>query len=169
MTAQPPSQTVVCDACVLINLLIAGQDSLLRNLKGYSFVAVTAVILEVKKEKQAKELQSWLERGLITEVPLMKDKERELMPVFSQDLDDGEAASLALACGRDWWWATDERGIAQQLSAQHLGPGRILSTARIILEGIRQELLTVPEADAIKARLEKHKFRMDFGSFGDLG
>ena len=136
MTAQPRQQTVVCDACVLINLLIAGQDKLLRGLKGYSFVATTAVIREVQKEKLARDLTAWCERKLVTEVPLIQDRERELLPVFSKDLDEGEASSLALAVGRGWLWATDESGIAP-ICRQYLGPEQTLGTVWLVREGIR--------------------------------
>lgn len=168
MTAQPQPQTVVCDACVLINLLIAGQDGLLRNLKGYRFVATTVVIHEVQDEKQARDLKGWLERGVVTEVPLMQDKERGLLTVLSKDLDDGEANSLALAAGRGYLWATDESGIAQHLSCQYLGPNRILSTIWLLKEGIRQGLLDVEGADAVLKKLKKNRFRANIESFAEL-
>jgi hypothetical protein len=42
------------------------------------------------------------------------------------------------------------------------------NTPGIPLKAIRQRVLTVQEADAIKAELEKNRFRMNFNSFRDL-
>ena len=45
---------------------------------------------------------------------------------------------------------------------------RILNTPGILLLAIRAGLLSVDEADGLKARLETHRYRMKFDAFRDV-
>lgn len=56
----------------------------------------------------------------------------------------------------------------QREAVQALGAGRIVNTAGLIVMAIRANLMTVEEADHAKAILERHRFRMPFGSFRDV-
>jgi len=51
---------------------------------------------------------------------------------------------------------------------EQLGATRLLTTPAILLRCIRAGVLTVADADAIKAELERHRFRMAFTSFAHL-
>ncbi len=79
----------------------------------------------------------------------------------------GEAACLAAAEYRRWLFACDERRRVRRIAVERVGEGRILTTAGILVRAIRSEIITVPEADALKAALERSRFRMDFESFSD--
>ena len=48
---------------------------------------------------------------------------------------------------------------------QHLGKGYLLNTPGILIEAIREGMLTVSRADAIKNTLAQNRFVMPFASF----
>ena len=54
------------------------------------------------------------------------------------------------------------------MARERIGEGRILNTPGILLLAIRAGLLSVDEADVLKARLETHRYRMKFDSFRDV-
>ena len=80
----------------------------------------------------------------------------------------GEAACLSMAEQRGWLVAVDERGRFLRMARERIGEGRILNTPGILLLAIRAGLLSVDEADGLKARLETHRYRMKFDSFRDV-
>jgi predicted nucleic acid-binding protein len=80
----------------------------------------------------------------------------------------GEAACVAMADTRGWAVGCDERRGFLRHARERLGEGRILNTPGILLLAIRQGLISVEEADEIKGILEKHRFKMRFGSFRDV-
>jgi hypothetical protein len=49
-----------------------------------------------------------------------------------------------------------------------LGEGRLVTTAGLFVLAIRAGILTVEEADQMKAVLEQRRFRMTFASFRDV-
>jgi len=49
-----------------------------------------------------------------------------------------------------------------------LGTDRLINTPGLLLLSIRAGLITIEEADAMKALLEQRRFRMKFASFRDL-
>jgi hypothetical protein len=57
---------------------------------------------------------------------------------------------------------------ARREAAVRLGVGKILTTPGLLLVAIRDGLLTVDEADAMKAALEARRFTMLFRSFCEL-
>ena len=79
-----------------------------------------------------------------------------------------EAVAFAVAEHRDWLIATDEGRRTRRMIIEQLGAKRLLTTPAILLSCIRAGVLTVADADAIKAELERHRFRMAFGSFREL-
>jgi hypothetical protein len=49
-----------------------------------------------------------------------------------------------------------------------LGLGRVVNTPGLLLMAIKAGRMSVTEADQVKAVLEANRFKMKFGSFGDL-
>ena len=80
----------------------------------------------------------------------------------------GEAACLSMAEQRGWLVAVDERGRFLRMARERIGEDRILNTPGILLLAIHTGLLSVDEADVLKARLETHRYRMKFDSFRDV-
>ncbi len=168
MRRRPAVETVVCDACVLINLIMVRRLSLLNRLKGLRFVVAPEARAEVTRSRQIKELEKAFSKRWLREVPLIREGEAELKARLSRDLDEGESASLALASGRGWMLASDEAGILVSMSEKELGKDRQIGTVWLLREAIHQGLLGVEEADSIKAELERCQFAMTFRSFSEL-
>ncbi len=79
----------------------------------------------------------------------------------------GEAACLAAAECRNWLFACDELRRVRRIAVERIGEGRVLTTAGILIRAVRTKIITIPEADALRAVLERNRFRMDFESFAD--
>ncbi len=77
-------------------------------------------------------------------------------------------ASLALAVGKDWYLACDEKRVFRRKALELLGEDRLLTTPGIIVLCIKQGLLSVEQADEMKAILDSKRFRMTFESFRDV-
>jgi predicted nucleic acid-binding protein len=86
---------------------------------------------------------------------------------ISRVVDRGEAASLAWAIIEKAAIACDDRRARREAIAR-LGEGQILTTPGLLLAAIRDGLLSIELADAMKVTLEARRFRMPFGSFKEL-
>ena len=85
-------------------------------------------------------------------------------------MGDGEAACLAIATCRRWIMACDEEKnklISREIQYE-LGKGYLLNTPGILLKAIREGILTVSQADAIKCSLAQNQYVMSFASFQNL-
>jgi predicted nucleic acid-binding protein len=80
----------------------------------------------------------------------------------------GEAACLALAKTTGSYIASDEKKRFRRCAVDLIGAGRILRTESLLLEAIRQGLITVKAADRLKKKLEESRYSMPFASFADL-
>jgi predicted nucleic acid-binding protein len=164
----PPPREVVIDATVLINLCHAERLDLLGALSEFAFVVPPEVIAEVIDPTQRQRLQSALECGDLREEALTDPAELAAYAALRRMMGTGEAACLALAEHRGWLLAGDEKRRFRREALSRLGEGRLVTTAGLLLLGIRAGLLSVEEADAVKEVLEQHRFRMVFGSFREL-
>lgn len=161
-------RTVVVDASVLINLIHVNRLDLLGNLEGFEFVTPDQAIEDVKYPEQAATLhdalaQAWLRREESTDTA-----EISVYADLSRVMGRGEAACLAMAEHRGWMVACDEGGRFLREARARLGPERLLNTTGVLVLAIRRGPLTVKGADVIKEALERRRFKMTLGSFGDL-
>ena len=156
------------DANVLINLIHVDALAMVASLQDYEFVIVDAVIAEITDPQQAAVLQTafaqnYLQRESLTELDALA-----LFAQLVQVMGRGEAASLALAGGKDWYLACDEKRVFRRKAIEILGEDRLITTPGIIVLCIRQGLITIDEADRLKAILETKRFKMTFGSFREV-
>jgi predicted nucleic acid-binding protein len=159
---------VATDACILINLLRVHRLDLLGAVPPYVFFAPAEVLQEITYPDQQTELKAALDHGWIRETRLEAILELQIFARANEQLGGGESACIALVEARNWILGTDDsKGIKWKkvISA----PGiRVLNTPGLLLLAIRLNVLTVEQADQIKATLEGHRFRMGFNSFQDL-
>lgn len=81
----------------------------------------------------------------------------------------GEAACITLASAHGWLIASDERHRAFRRALDELlGRERLLNTPGLLLLSIQRGLLSIEDADTIKALLEQRRFKMKFQSFREL-
>jgi predicted nucleic acid-binding protein len=159
--------TVVVDTNVLINLLQVNRLDLLAQIPEYVFVVPEDVVKEVTYPDQARCLKAAVARGDVRRDTVESD-ERSDYAELCQTVGKGEAACLAIAKARGWLVATDEVGRVRRWSRENLGQGRMINTPGLLVLAINNGVLTVEEADQIKAALERRRFRMTFASFKDV-
>ncbi len=84
-------------------------------------------------------------------------------------IHEGEAPVLALSINRKWKVAIDERA-GREIIKREIGEEYIIQTKDLLLEAIKEQIITVEAADQMKSELEnRHCFRMEgFESFRDL-
>lgn len=158
---------IIADASVLINLIHIQRLPLLDSLP-FSWYVPDAVVAEVTFPDQAAELAAALDSGLITLDSCTEPSELAIYAELRQRLGRGESACLAIAEARGWIVACDEGRAFANEASRRVGESQILNTPGILLLGIRAGVLSVDEADQAKALLETRRYRMTFGSFGEL-
>jgi predicted nucleic acid-binding protein len=160
-------RVVVADAGVLINLIHVGALELLGRLVRFEFVVIEHVVREITHPDQAAALAEAVRQGWIRRESLDRPEGLEAFADLLRVIDRGEAASLAWAVIEGAAIACDDRRACREATAR-LGAGNILTTPGLLLAAIRDGLLTVDEADAVKTTLEARRFTMPFRSFREL-
>ena len=168
MSPSRRKRIVVTDANVLINLIHVRRLGLLGALSDYEFVVPPEVEAEVKTPKHAKALAQAFAKNHMQRQSFTTTNELQLYAEHAKVLGKGESACLAMAEKHGLYLASDERRKFQRLCEARLGKGRLVNTPGIYVLAIRDHLLTVREADTDKRTLEKHRFKMNFSSFGEL-
>ena len=131
---------VVFDASVLINLLASQRaEDIIRSL-GVPACICPAVLEEtmyVRSEVAGEpprqvRIDQFLEAGVLEEVDLNDDKERELYIEYSMGLDDGEAMTIALAENRCLAVATDDKKARRFAQRDGSSVASVISTPMLI-------------------------------------
>ncbi len=160
---------VVIDTSTLINFLRIGRVDLLAGLAAYRFIVTDHVRDEVTRIYPAQ--LSFLERALHAghlQVMSVDSTDPLFLKLARQNLGSGECAAIAAACGLSVPLAIDDRRARKRAVAHDPGLA-LMDTASLMVAAIHAGLLTIPEADAIKADWEaNHRFRLRFPTFGDL-
>lgn len=163
----------VIETSTLINFLRIGRVDLLANLSAYRFLVPDNVQAEVLTNYpvQYANLDLALRAGQLQVIPLTDPAEVAVYVAMQKlrVLGDGECAAIALAQVRGLPLAMDD-GPARKKTAAHYPTVRLLDTVGLVVEAIRAGLLSVADADAIKADWDKnHKFKKpSFASFAEL-
>ena len=170
MTASS-STIVVTDASVLVNFLRINRLDLIADLP-LRFTLTDHVADEVSDRypDQRERLASALHAGILSEIAVTSPVELSLFGSLSASgrLGAGECAAIAVAVHRNHTLAIDDRRAITQARRTDQTV-RIVTTQDLIVSMIRENLLTVPEADGIKHEWEtKHRFRLKLESFQDL-
>jgi predicted nucleic acid-binding protein len=167
----PPQNTisvVITDASVIINLCHTAHIFLLGKTTTFEFVVTDEVIAEVTEPDQQRTLTEALAASALRRESILSSEELATFADLTQILGTGEAACLAVAEHRKWLVACDEKRVFLREARKRLGPDRILNTAGLYVHWIQAGILSVAEADAAKAILESHRFKLAFGSFRDV-
>lgn len=164
-----PPRVVATDTSVLVNLIHVGRLDILASLAPWTFVVPDQVDREVTYPDQARVLAEAIERGFLHRESITDPRELDrYVELLGARIGRGEASCLVMALERRWTIASDERGRFLRLVRERLGEGRLVNTPGLLVLAIRRGVLTVDEADRIKAMLEAKRFRMTFRSFRDL-
>ena len=168
MEADTATVVVITDANILINFSHIGQLPLLGALDRYRFQVPADVVAEILDDEQRDAVAKAIVAGYLEEVVVDTVHAVALFAELRDVMGRGEAACLALAVTTGSCVASDEKKRFRRRAVELLGEDRILRTELLLLEAIRQGLVTVPEADNFKTMLEAHRYSMTFRSFEDL-
>jgi predicted nucleic acid-binding protein len=168
MPTAPSETVIVTDANILINLIHVARLDLLGTLPAFRFVVPDHVAVEIRIPEQRQQFQAALTRHDLHQESLTAPEELALYAELHRVMGQGEAACLAMAESRGWMVASDERRRFRREVLSRLGEGRLVTTPGLLVLAIRAGCLSVEEADQMKAVLERHRFRMTFGSFRDV-
>ena len=163
-----PRRTIVADANVLINLMHVNRLDLCSCLPGCTFVVPDHVRDEITDKGQRVALDDAVTRGIFHIEAIKAIDTISLFAELTTYVGRGEAACLALAVERSWIIASDEKRRFRREAENRIGSGRIIGTRDLYVLAIQAGLITVEEADADKATLERRRFKMDFKSFQEL-
>ena len=167
--AAPAKPLDVCvDACVLINLAIVARVDLLAQIQDMVFHVPQEVLKEITLAEQIEQVEATVASGGLEMARIEAVEELQSFAEYVGQFGKGESACLAIATCRNWVIATDEtkdKRLSREISARGI---QVINTPGILLKAIRDGALTIEDADAIKAELEKTRFRMTFDSFRDL-
>jgi len=130
------------DACCLLNLVAAGRILHENSTKfGFSLyvpkvVAKESIYILQPDDDQSDQLvrkevnmDDYVHRNLVSYCDVEGSYESELYVQFAVQLDDGEAACIAIAKSRSWAIASDDR-VARRLATAHSVP--VLGTPEIV-------------------------------------
>ena len=165
----PLREQVATDTCVALNFANVDRVGLLALHPLWRFVLPQPVVEELRQPIPRLRILRAVATGGLEVVAILEPAAYETFGMLCNVMDRGEAAVLVLALHRGWHAATDEGGKTRRMIVERLGgTHRLLTTVDILLGCIRRGVLTVEQADGIKAELEQHRFRMSFASFRDL-
>ena len=161
---------VIADANILINFIKIGRLPLLQELRNYAFRLPEEVYREISYPEQRTELDRVLVEGWIEKIQITALDELSAYAEYRRQMDNGEAACLAVAVSRRWIIACDEqkKRVIHREVRDKLGSGYLLNTPGILVKAIREGHLTWEEADQIKEDLAQNRFTMKITSFREF-
>lgn len=163
--------TVITDTSVLINFLVIDKVGLLASLPGTQFVITDHVKSEVTAHysQQLQRLECCLSNQQLLEISVVDPVEVSVFATLTKTgLGIGECSAIAVAQHRGHALAIDDKTARKRVAALYPAIA-VLTTESLVVELIKSNLLTVTDADAIKAEWEQnHQFRLPFGSFSEL-
>jgi len=159
---------VVTDANVIINLMHVSRLEICGRLPGHAFVVPEHVYAEITNPSQRALLDAAVEGGVFRIEALVEISALELFAELRTRVGRGEASCLAMAAERGWLIASDEKKRFRREAEARIGKERILGTVELFVLAIQAQILTVEDADADKAVLERNRFKMPFESFREL-
>ena len=162
----------IIDASVLVNFLKIDRIDLLARHPAYRFIVVDLVRNEVTKRGQAARLEAALQSGdLSPDGPPETIDVAELATFAAMTalkIGIGDKAVIAAAKVRCLALAMDDKD-AWKLGAAFCSGIPREDTVSIMVSLIKAGVLTIAEADAIKADWElNHRFRLKFASFSEV-
>lgn len=149
-------EILLLDACVAINMAAADCSETLSLALGLTFVMAEQAAYETGDvaEEERIVVRSYERREPFrARVLELSESETALYVVLARDIDDGEAASIAIAATRRLPIVTDDRKARRV--AERAGISSILSTADILRAYEIKASLSNSEIKAILLRIEQ--------------
>lgn len=167
MTSRP-LRGVVADTNVLINLMHVERLDLCAKLPGLELIVPEHVRKEVLIPEHRAALDAAVSGGVFRVDSITEPEDIALFAELTVRLGRGEVACLVLAIRNGWTVASDEKRRFRREATSRIGADRIIGTADLYIRAIHAGVMTMEEADADKATLQKRRFKMPFESFREL-
>lgn len=158
--------SLALDACCLINLVAAGKILRENPTKiGFSFfvprvVAKESIYILQPDDEQAGQLvrkevdmNQYVDRKSVSYCDIEGGYEAALYVRFAVQLDDGEAACLAIAKSRSWILATDDR-VARRLATEQ--SVKVLGTPEIVRTWAESNSVSDSEISSVIGNLRRY-------------
>ena len=157
MGLRPPAIDIL-DACSLLNLVASRRFAEIARDRPMGFVISAQVASEVEyvrrggrdldaNDRDQIDLQTLEESGSLRIVQLAPGEEISTFVAFAREMDDGEAASCALAVHRGGRLISDDRK-ARRMLAQRSPTTPLLATSEVIKAWAEQ--VRLPAADLVQ-------------------
>jgi hypothetical protein len=150
---------LLLDACVLINLAATGVplvEFAERNEMTFHMASVAAAevlyLIDDRGHLETIDVDAYVDDGVI-HLALLTEAEQEQFIRFARDLDDGEAATLAVATARGWRVATDDRK-ARRLAGTLQPPLELVTTSALLHGWTANRSEPSPHVAAVLQRIE---------------
>lgn len=163
------STPLTIDASVTINLSASGMGGRILRAINRRIIVADVISEELRNDPpagrdDAAQLRAWIDEGLITEVPLATIDGAAFLGLVTGDaadtLDDGEAATIALAVEHSAHTVLDERKAIRICRARYPNVA-LASTADLLLHaGVMDRLGERAIADALFAALVGARMRV---------
>jgi len=120
---------IILDACCLFNILVSGYiEDILSTIPNTVFVSEVVYTEEIQNIKHSDDLEPSIEilepvikNGNLNVTGFRNDFESRLFEAYWFMMDKGESASLAIAQGRDYILATDDRKARKKSEEEESG------------------------------------------------
>ncbi len=158
--------SLALDACCLINLVAAGKILHENPTKiGFSFfvprvVAKESIYILQPDDEQAGQLvrkevdmSQYVDRKSVSYCDIEGGYEAALYVRFAVQLDDGEAACLAIAKSRSWILATDDR-VARRLATEQ--SVKVLGTPEIVRTWAESNSVSDSEISSVIGNIRRY-------------
>ncbi|MBC6404383.1 MAG: hypothetical protein GDA41_01385 [Rhodospirillales bacterium] len=166
-------EIIVADTSVLINFLRVDRMDLIGRHPA-SFVATDHAAAEIEDSDQKRRYVAAVSMGHLAECRVEQLDEVRLFARLSRGgrLGSGECSAIAAALKRNYRLAIDDNCAIKHAREEAERSGHWLSIVRtqdIVVELIRNRVLTVQQADAMLADwASNHRFRLKIRSFNEL-
>lgn len=149
----------------MINFLIIERMDILKMLSQYRFIVLDAVDVEITKPRQRRHMDIAYREQIVYRADRPSISELAVFKDLTQDMGRGEAACLAAAQERGCMLASDEKKAFRRIAVERIGKNRIIGTENILVIAIKNDSITVSDADQVKEKLEQAGYKMSFSSF----
>ena len=162
---------IICDTSVVINFLKISRVDLLAQ-HSHTFWITDHVHREITIDypAQQKLFQSAIENLTLHKISVEDPQELDLFVnlVKNGQLGSGECATIAVAVCRGYFLAMDDNQAIKKAELL-MAPTRILRTQDILVEMIKENLLSVETADQmVQNWATHHRFRLKIPTIKDL-
>jgi predicted nucleic acid-binding protein len=143
------ARTILADANSLIDLIKLAVLIPVTEMAEYHYLVTEEVIKEIKWPEQVKVLDGSLQKGKLHRVSLYSLEELALFARLQQNLDSGEAASLAYAAINGCFLLSDEiQGAFMREVRSHIGEKKLIRTATLLAQAIDSHIVSVEDLSA---------------------